>query len=84
MTISRRKIVFELTLMLVSLALLGGACRTPKSGGPSRPFKVAFNTWVGYSPLLIAKEKGFLKEEGIDADISFLEGVGKRTGFDPW
>lgn len=43
------------------------------------PFKIAFNTWVGYSPLLLAKEKGFLREEGIDVDISILEGVPEKN-----
>lgn len=78
MTLSKRKNFLTLVLVLVCLSLLGGSCRTPKTGS-SKPFKVAFNTWVGYSPLLIAKEKGFLKEEGIDADISFLEGVAEKN-----
>jgi NitT/TauT family transport system substrate-binding protein len=61
----------------VVLLLLAGGCKTQQPGGT--PFKVAFNTWVGYSPLLLAKEKGFLKEEGLDVDISFLEGVGEKN-----
>jgi len=45
----------------------------------AKPFRVAFNTWIGYSPLLLAKEKGFLKEAGLDVDISILEGVGEKN-----
>ncbi|MCI0622742.1 MAG: ABC transporter substrate-binding protein [Acidobacteria bacterium] len=43
------------------------------------PFRIAFNTWVGYSPLVIAREKGFLREAGIDAKISILEGIGEKN-----
>lgn len=43
------------------------------------PFKIAFNTWIGYSPLVIAKEKGFLRAEGLDVEISFLEGVAEKN-----
>lgn len=48
-------------------------------GPSSRPFRVAFNTWIGYSPLVIAKEKGFLAEQGLDVDISILEGIGEKN-----
>src|SRR6266446_10469106 len=72
-----RKILFLVALTIVSLSVIGGACKTTTT--TNKPFRVAFNTWVGYSPLVIAKEKGFLKEEGIDADISFLEGVGEKN-----
>lgn len=54
----------------------------PPSGGSAAtaaPFRIAFNTWIGYSPLVIAKEKGFLKEAGIDATISILEGIGEKN-----
>jgi NitT/TauT family transport system substrate-binding protein len=62
---------------LMSVVLLGGCSRPAPT--TAKPFKVAFNTWIGYSPLLLAKEKGFLKEEGIDVEISMLEGVGEKN-----
>jgi NitT/TauT family transport system substrate-binding protein len=45
--------------------------------GP-RPFRVGFNTWVGYGPFYVAKEKGFFKEEGLDVDLQRIEGTGDR------
>ncbi|MCC6557594.1 MAG: ABC transporter substrate-binding protein [Polyangiaceae bacterium] len=52
----------------------------PAAAAPARaPFKIAFNTWLGYSPLVLAKEKGFLKEAGIDAEISILESIGEKN-----
>src|SRR5450759_1303968 len=72
--------------ILIAAALLVSAtyCRQPDSGtpatsGPTTPFKIAFNTWVGYSPLVLAKEKGFLRDEGIDTEISILEGVPEKN-----
>lgn len=49
------------------------------SPGRSTPFKVAFNTWVGYSPLVIARDKGMLKARGLSVEISTLEGVGEKN-----
>ena len=46
---------------------------------PTKPFKVAFNTWIGYSPLVIADRKGFLKAEGLDVEFSTLEGVAEKN-----
>lgn len=50
-----------------------------KASTSSAPFKVAFNTWIGYSPLLLAQKQGFLKEQGLDVEISILEGVGEKN-----
>src|SRR6267143_1980231 len=41
-------------------------------------FHVAFNTWVGYGPFYVAKEKGFFKDEGLDVDLQRIEGTGDR------
>jgi NitT/TauT family transport system substrate-binding protein len=77
-----------LTAILLFGALTVSACQQesqPNSTAPatatpsSAPFRIAFNTWIGYSPLVIAKEKGFLKEAGIDANISILEGIGEKN-----
>jgi NitT/TauT family transport system substrate-binding protein len=62
---------------LVSVILLAGCSRPAAT--TAKPFKVAFNTWIGYSPLLIAQKQGFLKEQGIDVDISILEGVPEKN-----
>jgi NitT/TauT family transport system substrate-binding protein len=62
---------------LISVILLGGCSRPAPTA--AKPFKVAFNTWIGYSPLLIAQKQGFLKEQGIDVEISILEGVPEKN-----
>jgi NitT/TauT family transport system substrate-binding protein len=70
-------IIALILLGVISLVLSG--CKNHQQTSSSQPFRVAFNTWIGYSPLVLAKEKGFLKEENIDAEISFLEGVGEKN-----
>ncbi len=56
-----------------------GSSPANSSPAPSTPFKVAFNTWIGYSPLVIAREKGMLKSRGLTVEISMLEGVGEKN-----
>ncbi|PLS01003.1 ABC transporter substrate-binding protein [Neobacillus cucumis] len=44
----------------------------------SEPLKVTLPTWTGYGPLFLAKEKGFFKKNGIDVDLSIVEGLAER------
>jgi NitT/TauT family transport system substrate-binding protein len=39
---------------------------------------VTLPTWTGYGPLFLAKEKGFFKKNGIDVDLSIVEGLAER------
>ena len=36
---------------------------------------MAFCTWTGYSPMFIAKEKGYFEDAGINMDIQIIEDV---------
>ncbi|WP_437680177.1 ABC transporter substrate-binding protein [Sorangium sp. So ce131] len=56
-----------------------GSAEAVPARAAAEPLKIAFNTWLGYSPLVIAKEKGFLKEAGIDVEISILESMGEKN-----
>jgi NitT/TauT family transport system substrate-binding protein len=75
MNIVRRAILASLLCISVS----GCDLFDSKPAPHATPFKIAFNTWLGYSPLVIAKEKGFLRERGLDAQITFLEGIGEKN-----
>jgi hypothetical protein len=61
------KHVFRAVLAVV-LCISVAACNPSQNGGgtPTVTFNIAFNTWLGYSALVIAKEKGFLKKRGLD------------------
>lgn len=83
-----KRLSFACMIILLLLGVSFG-CSTPEdpTEKPSegtkvtqlRPFRVAFNTWLGYSALVIAKENGYLKDAGIDAQITFLEGIGEKN-----
>ncbi|WP_026695202.1 ABC transporter substrate-binding protein [Peribacillus kribbensis] len=66
--------------LLVVFAL--AACGKEESSGsakkPSEPLKVTLPTWTGYGPLFLAKEKGFFKKNGVDVDLSIVEGLAER------
>jgi NitT/TauT family transport system substrate-binding protein len=63
-------------LLLFALA----ACGKDQASGKksSEPLKVTLPTWTGYGPLFLAKEKGFFKKNGIDVDLSIVEGLAER------
>jgi NitT/TauT family transport system substrate-binding protein len=56
------------------------ACGKDQASGKksSEPLKVTLPTWTGYGPLFLAKEKGFFKKNGIDVDLSIVEGLAER------
>ncbi|MDN3016346.1 ABC transporter substrate-binding protein [Paenibacillus sp. BSR1-1] len=67
-------------MLLLALAACGKeeASGNSKNGKSSEPLKVTLPTWTGYGPLFLAKEKGFFKKNGIDVDLSIVEGLGER------
>lgn len=42
--------------LFISVLIFLGACSTP----PQEPLKISVTTWIGYTPLFYAKEKGWL------------------------
>lgn len=69
--------------LIAVVALLGVAAYRFMSESPSqpqtqskdkrRPLRFAYSNWVGYYPLIIAKEKGFFAGQGVDVDLLFKE-----------
>jgi len=52
-------------VMLGGLTLAGVAA--------AEPLKIRYSVWVGYGPLFLAREKGFLKEEKVDVELINME-----------
>lgn len=50
----------------------------PVTPEPIETFRVAYNTWVGFGPLFIAKEKGYFKSEGLQVELKLMEGTGEK------
>ena len=54
----------------------GGQSAGTASGGSNGELtdvSMAFCTWTGYSPMFIAKEKGYFEDAGINMDIQIIE-----------
>ncbi len=39
----------------------------------AEPLKIGFSTWVGYGPLFLARDKGYLKAEGVNVEFVKVE-----------
>lgn len=57
-----------------ALGLLAAGCAPDPVGATApAPLRIAIDLWGGYYPLLLAREKGFLKAHGVDVDIAIPE-----------
>jgi NitT/TauT family transport system substrate-binding protein len=67
-----------LRLLVVAATLLGSsACQRKIEQPPAEaPLKLTVNSWVGWGPLFIAREKGYF--DGLKLDIAFTEDAGAR------
>lgn len=72
--------MFYSILLIVSLAACGKdeASTGATSKKSTEPLKVTLPTWTGYGPLFLAKEKGFFEKNGIDVELSIVEGLAER------
>ncbi len=65
----------ELALALL-VAFAASAGPSPLGSMPAHaaePLRVGYSTWVGYGPLFLAREKGYLKEFGVDVEMVLME-----------
>jgi len=51
---------------LISTTLLFPGCTRHSEQAETETVTIAFQQWVGYGPLYLAREKGFFREEGIE------------------
>ncbi|MEH7392803.1 ABC transporter substrate-binding protein [Bacillus sp. JJ1503] len=67
-------------MLLLALAACGKEEAANKAGGEksSQPLRVTLPTWTGYGPLFLAKEKGFFEKNGVNVELSIIEGLGER------
>lgn len=74
---------FKLTILVVvcaSFAVASLGCKkleTANSGEPGT-LQVGIITWVGYTPLYVAQEKGFFAKRGLKVELKKIEDSGAR------
>lgn len=75
----KKWLVFFCSVLLIFTLV---ACGKEQSSGSSKkssePLKVTLPTWTGYGPLFLAQEKGFFEENGIEVELSIVEGLAER------
>lgn len=59
MTLNRRSFLFRVPAVPLAAALLGGCVEMPQA-----PLRIGINAWVGYDPLVLARDQG-----GVDAQV---------------
>lgn len=70
------KLCVRVSIVLIALiaSVLLGGCEKQQS----EPFRIAFNTWLGYGPFYIAEEQGIFDELGLEVELIRMEGTGER------
>lgn len=72
------------TICSIMLVLALAACGKDQASSGTKeekkaePLKITLPTWTGYGPLFLAKEKGFFEKNGVDVELSIVEGLGER------
>ncbi|EAX46837.1 aliphatic sulfonates family ABC transporter, periplsmic ligand-binding protein [Thermosinus carboxydivorans Nor1] len=78
---SKKIVALVLAAVMVAVLVAGcGSGNKPAAQQPAakEPIKIALPTFTGYGPLLVAKEKGFFKNKGLDVEIQVIDGLGER------
>ena len=68
-----KKYIIALGLIIV---LLVAGCATQDA--EKETIKLNVFTWAGYAPFILAEEKGFFTDEGVNVESTWIEDVGER------
>lgn len=79
----KRQKVLSVIIVIVIIALIGAgiwflSARNKSKTTEIPKFNLSINTWVGFGPFYLAKEKGFFNDEGIDVNITVMEDAAQR------
>ena len=58
------------------MVLLVAGCATQEA--EKETIKLNVFTWAGYAPFILAEEKGFFTDEGVNVETTWIEDVGER------
>lgn len=72
-----RKLTIGISSLLVVVVLVGLLIIYPNESGPNEePFKISINSWVGWAPLYVAKDRGLFGD--LDVQLIRVEDTGVR------
>src|SRR5258708_37474978 len=58
--------------LVLTLSGVPGVARVAHAQDATK-LKIGYSTWVGYGPLFIARDKGYFKTTGLDAELIKIE-----------
>ena len=65
-------------LMLLVIGSLAGFGAYRVITRPPTKYVIGLVTWIGYSPIYVAQDKGFFKDEGLSLDVTMMDQPGAR------
>lgn len=65
------------TIMMFSMVACGNTS-SEESSEELTTVRIALPTWVGYGSLYVAQEKGFFEENGLNVELTIVEGLAER------
>ncbi|MGH6693079.1 MAG: ABC transporter substrate-binding protein [Gammaproteobacteria bacterium] len=60
-------------LLGLVLAVVASAALLPARSADAAPLKIGYSTWVGYGPLFLARDLGYLKQAGAEVEMVLIE-----------
>lgn len=60
-------------LLAVVAAVVASAALALAGPADAAPLKIGYSTWVGYGPLFLARDLGYLKDAGVEVEMVLVE-----------
>ena len=74
----KKYIILGLLLLVLFAGCAAKDIDADKKVDEQETIKLNVFTWAGYAPFILAEEKGFFKDEGVNVETTWIEGVGER------
>jgi NitT/TauT family transport system substrate-binding protein len=71
-----RHVMRTFVLTLVSILVLPLVSALSASAADLKPYRVGYNSWIGYIALFVAEDKGYFKDEGLDVQAKSFSAPG--------
>ncbi len=69
---------YVLTVFCIAIALFLSGCEKQQKDIPQTKLTITINSWIGWAPLYLAKEKGFYDKDNVEVEITRIEDTGTR------